>query len=217
MSPERAPERSLGRSLGAASQPASAARSPRQPAPQPTVEQLAQRLRDTPARAGVTRVIAVDGRSGAGKSTLARSLAAALGGAPLVTLEDLYGGWDGLQRGIDLLLSDVLEPLSARRPAEVPRYDWHAARWEQPWLLGTPPLLVVEGVGAGANRVAPYLSMLVWLELDEHERRRRAFARDGEGYRPHWDGWAAQERELLARERTRERADVVLDAVAPLS
>lgn len=203
MSPERVPKRSLGRVLGAASQP--------------TAEQLAQRLRAAPPRAGATRVIAVDGRSGAGKSTLARDLSTALGDAPLVTLEDLYGGWDGLQRGIDLLASAVLQPLAAGRVAEVPRYDWHGARWQQPWPLAAPRLLVVEGVGAGALRVAPFLSLLVWLELDEHERRRRAFARDGETYLPHWDGWAAQERELLERERTRERADVVLDAVAPLS
>jgi adenylylsulfate kinase-like enzyme len=59
-------------------------------------------------------VIAVDGRSGSGKTSLAARLRSALH-APVVTLEDLYGGWDGLERGIDLLVSEVLEPLAAGR------------------------------------------------------------------------------------------------------
>jgi len=57
--------------------------------------------------AGTTLVVAIDGRSGAGKSTLAHTLAGRLG-APLVSLEDLYGGWDGLERGVSLLASAVL-------------------------------------------------------------------------------------------------------------
>ena len=51
----------------------------------------------------------------------------------------------------------------------------------------------------------------------------------GKTFAPHWDTWAAQEDALLARERTPERADIVMDgttgcmtarlstAVSPLS
>ncbi len=96
-------------------------------------------------------------------------------------------------------------------PVEVPRYDWHAAAWGEPWPLPpAPSLLVVEGVGAGAQRVAGWQSLLVWVELDEAERRRRAFARDGATYLPHWAGWAAQEDAHFARERTHARANVTL-------
>ena len=102
------------------------------------------------ARAGATRVVAIDGRSGAGKSTLAHELAGELE-APLVSLEDLYGGWDGLEHGVSLLLGAVLRPLAAGRPAEVPRYDWLAAAWGEPWTLSAPAHLVVEGTGAGAR------------------------------------------------------------------
>ena len=75
---------------------------------------LLDALRAAPPRAGATRVLAIDGRSGAGKSTLARALAGELG-APLVALEDLYGGWDGLERGVELLREAVLEPLAQGR------------------------------------------------------------------------------------------------------
>ncbi len=159
--------------------------------------------------AGRTRLVAVDGRSGAGKTSLAAVLAVALN-APVVSLEDLYGGWDGLERGIDLLVGAVLQPLAAGRAAAVPRYDWVRGDWAEPWLLEPPELLIVEGVGAGARRAAAYASLLVWLEAPAPLRQKRALDRDGETYAPYWEQWAAQEEALLAREHTPDRADLVL-------
>ena len=78
-------------------------------------------------RAGTTAVVAIDGRSGAGKSTLAAELARRLG-APVVALEDLYGGWDGLETGRRPPRRAVLGPLAAGRAARVPRYDWQRGR-----------------------------------------------------------------------------------------
>jgi hypothetical protein len=156
-----------------------------------------------------TRVIAVDGRSGAGKTSLAARLSAALR-APVVALEDLYGAWDGLERGIDLLVTTVLEPLAAGRAARVPRYDWTAGMWAEPWVLQPPRLLIVEGVGAGARRAASFQSALVWLEAAAPVRRRLAVDRDGGAFAPHWEMWAAQEDAMLARESTPERADLVI-------
>jgi para-aminobenzoate synthetase len=157
-------------------------------------------------------VVAVDGRSGAGKTSLATTLQAALG-APVVSLEYLYGGWDGLERGIDLLVATVLEPLAAGRAARVPRYDWIAAGWDTPWTLEPPEVLIVEGVGAGARRAAAYESALVWMEEPAPVRKKRALDRDGETFAPYWDAWAAQEDAMLARERTPERADVIIDGI----
>jgi uridine kinase len=162
------------------------------------------------ARAGGTRVVAVDGRSGTGKSFLAAELRAGLG-APVVSLEDLYGGWDGLENGIDMLVREVLEPLAAGRAARVPRYDWIEGQWATPVVLDPPELLIVEGVGAGARRASGYESLLVWLEAPLPVRKKRALDRDGETFAPHWDRWAAQEDAMLARERTPERADLVLE------
>jgi uridine kinase len=160
--------------------------------------------------AGRTRVVAVDGRSGSGKTSLAAELSGALG-APAVAVEDLYGGWDGLERGIDLLVSAVLEPLAAGRAALVPRYDWIAAAWDTPWALEPPEVLIVEGVGAGARRAAAYESLLIWTETAASVRKKRALDRDGDTFAPHWDAWAAQEDAMLARERTPQRADIAID------
>jgi cytidylate kinase len=175
---------------------------------------LADALAAAPPSAGVTRVLAIDGRSGSGKSTIARSVAALIE-APLISLEDLYGGWDGLEHGIELLRREVLEPLARGEQAAVPRYDWQARAWAPPWALESPARLVIEGVGAGARVLAPHTSLLAWLELTEEARRERALARDGDLYAPHWTRWAAQEEAYLARNHPREHADLVLMLAAP--
>jgi uridine kinase len=170
-------------------------------------------VRAVAARAGRTRVVAIDGRSGAGKTLLASRLRTQLA-APMVSLEDLYGGWDGLEHGIDLLVSEVLVPVSDGRAARVPRYDWPTREWAEPVLLEPPELLVVEGVGAGARRAAAFESLLVWLEAAPSARKERALDRDQDTFAPYWDMWAAQEDAMLARERTPERADVVIDGIS---
>ena len=170
-------------------------------------------LRAAEARAGRTWVVAIDGRSGAGKTLLASRLRTQLG-APVVSLEDLYGGWDGLEHGIDLLVSEVLVPVADERAARVPRYDWSTREWAEPVVLEPPELLIVEGVGAGARRAAAFESLLVWLEAAPSARKKRALDRDGDTFAPYWDMWAAQEDAMLARERTPERADVVIDGIS---
>jgi cytidylate kinase len=175
-------------------------------------EQVLTLARAARPRAGATAVLAIDGRSGAGKSTLAQALALALD-APIVALEDLYGGWDGLASGVSLLLSEVLRPLADGNEAKVPHYDWLTAAWDEPWLLAPPAQLIVEGAGAGARSVAPYTSVLVWLELPAALRRERARARRyGELYAPHWERWALQEDAFFERERPELRADLILGA-----
>jgi uridine kinase len=173
------------------------------------VSRLGEALRKAAPRAGRTRVLAIDGRSGSGKTSLAEALRAEAG-APLVALEFLYGGWDGLEDGIDLLVSEVLEPLAAGRAAWVPRFDWVARQWTEPTVLEPPEMLIVEGVGAGARRAAVYESVLVWLEAPPFVRKKRALDRDRDVFAPHWEQWAAQEEAMLAREQTPERADLTL-------
>jgi uridine kinase len=174
------------------------------------IEQIAQLVAAAPPRAGASRVLAIDGRSGSGKTSLAGRLAERLD-APMVQLEQLYPGWDGLQAGIDLLVEAVLVPLSSGRVAQVPRYDWLVGRFVEPWPLEHPRVLIVEGVGAGARAAAAFASVVVWLELSADVREQRALARDGDVFRPHWGRWAAQEDALLAREQTRARADLVVE------
>lgn len=159
--------------------------------------------------AGAARVLALDGRTGSGKTTLASAIASEHD-APVVELEYLYGGWDGLRDGIGRLVAEVLEPLSRTGRALVPVWDWHAERWAEPRPLRAEGVIVIEGVGAGALAAAPYLSALVWMDAPAAERRRRAMARDGELFKPHWDRWTTQEDDYLATDRAPARADLVI-------
>jgi len=54
----------------------------------------------------------------------------------------------------------------------------------------------------------------VWLEASPSARKKRTLDRDGDTLAPYWDMWAAQEDAMLARERTPERADVVIDGMS---
>ena len=153
------------------------------------------------------RVIAVDGPSGSGKSTLARRIAA-LAGAPVVHMDDLYDGWAGLETGVVNLVEGILEPLSRGGEGSAPRYDWAAGRYAASVDVPVPPLLVVEGVGSVARACTPYLTLLVWMEADPDDRLSRVVDRDGEETRDRLVVWRDLEARHHAAEGTRGRADL---------
>ncbi|SHK57836.1 hypothetical protein SAMN05443637_108117 [Pseudonocardia thermophila] len=166
------------------------------------------------SRCGATRVLSVDGRSGSGKSYFANLLATAFGGAPVVHMDDLTPGWDGLETSVEVLLQNVLLPLSVATPVRYRTWDWHQGRWsDEPVELGVPEVLLVEGCGACARAVEHFATMSFWVEAPDEERYRRAVLRDGDAYRLHWDRWAAQEEAHYAREGTRERCTHVVDGL----
>lgn len=147
-------------------------------------------------------VLLIDGRSGAGKTVLARELAT-LTGATLVSLDEVYPGWDGLAAG------------AAAVPGIIRDGTWR--RWD--WALGRPGdtasverhgPLIVEGCGAISRASRALADHAWWLERDDAERKARALTRDGDAYAPHWERWAAQEEAFAAAEGSRELADLVL-------
>jgi uridine kinase len=179
-------------------------------------DDLVAQVRQAPARAGTTRVVAIDGPGGSGKSTLAARLASLLD-APLVHMDDIYPGWDGLAAAAPLLRDWVLKPLARGRPVRFQRYDWSIDTYGD-WVdVPAAGVLVVEGCGSGSRIVAPYLSLLLWVEAPRQVRFARGIERDGEAYRPLWERWARQEDALFAEERTRERADYVINTASTTS
>lgn len=166
-------------------------------------------------RAGETVVVAIDGPAGAGKTTLAAELAKVLG-CPVVHMDDIYPGWDGLAEAATLVADQVLTPLAAGEQPRHRRWDWDANVYAE-WVdVPVVPILVIEGCGSASLPGAPYLSLIIWVEAPPDLRMKRGIERDGEAFRPHWERWARQEDELFASERTRDRADVVLDGTAPI-
>lgn len=151
----------------------------------------------------MTDVILIDGRSGAGKSDLASRLVRLIPEAQLVRLDDIYPGWDGLRA------ASLAVPLILRT------YRWRS--WD--WTAGKPGVLhrldparpvIIEGVGALTHASRALATTCLWLETDDVERKRRALARDGDTFAPHWDRWAIQEERFLAEEDPRSLADVIV-------
>ncbi|MEP6843588.1 MAG: ATP-binding protein [Pseudolysinimonas sp.] len=150
-------------------------------------------------------VVLVDGRSGAGKTVLAESLAPRLD-AQLVSLDDIYPGWEGLEAGSEAVHETVLR---ARAPGWT-RWDWAAARRAEWHPVDPDRAVVIEGCGAlsGANRALATCG--IWIELDAADRRRRSSERDDGRFDAYWDRWAAQEDAFIRREHPRDLADRIL-------
>lgn len=171
----------------------------------PAVQRVVRAIAAAAAGGARRPVVLVDGRSGAGKSTLGALLAPRLG-ADLVRLDDVYPGWDGLDAAVEHVREHVLGAASPR----FRRWDWAADR-PGSWRVLRPGVpLVVEGSGVLSRENARLATFAVWVELDEAERRRRALARDGDAYAPHWERWAAQEDASVRRERPAALADAVV-------
>ncbi|MGO2532742.1 MULTISPECIES: chorismate-binding protein [Micrococcaceae] len=162
-------------------------------------------------------IIAVDGRSGAGKSTLALELATSLRihrSVSLFHLEDIYTGWDGLEGGRERYVTEVLDSLHWGEDARWTSWDWVRDTDGERRTTVAADVVIVEGVGASCTEAVPYLDASIWVEVEDDVRRRRALARDGDTFAPHWERWAAQEQRWLDQDPVIERADVIVANLA---
>ena len=88
------------------------------------IDTLVARVLAAPPHCGTTKLVCVDGPSAAGKTQLAAALATALGNPPVVVMDELYPGWDGLVAGVARLRTEVVAPLAAGQAAAYRRWDW---------------------------------------------------------------------------------------------
>ncbi|NGN65284.1 hypothetical protein G5C51_15420 [Streptomyces sp. A7024] len=174
-----------------------------------TLPRLARAIRALPPSCGPVRLVAVDGHAGSGKSTFAAGLAAALGGAPVLHLDDLatheeHFGWAGRLR------SQVLEPFGRGEPARYGVYDWHRRAFTGTRELPAADVVLVEGVGAGRRAVRPHTALLLWMEYEQQSAWERGRLRDGPAQHPFWEAWMPGEREHFAADPSRPYADLLV-------
>lgn len=168
-----------------------------------------------PPGLGRTRLICVDGPAGSGKTTFADELVALAHEhgltVALVHMDDVFEGWDGLADAGRRLLDQVVAPLAAGSDGAYARYDWHEGTLAETVRVPASELLVIEGVGSGDPAYAPQTSLLVWVWAPAEVRLSRGLERDGTALEQHWKDWMVAEEQLHTRDRTAERADVVVD------
>jgi hypothetical protein len=167
--------------------------------------------------------VAVDGRGGGGKTALAGRLAQVLPRAAVVHSDDVaWGharfGWD------DLMITGVLEPLRAGRAVSYRPPGWdHDVRDGRLEVAAGLATVLIEGVGVGRASLAPYADVVVWVQSDYREARRRGLARDmaelgrdaAEAARA-WDEWEAEEVPFLAADRPWGRAHFIVGTASSL-
>ncbi|MEV4440498.1 hypothetical protein AB0K09_16025 [Streptomyces sp. NPDC049577] len=171
---------------------------------------LARRLRALPPSVGPVRLVAVDGHAGSGKTTFAAHLAEALGGAPVLHLDDL-ATHEELFEWTGRLSEWVLAPFARGESGRYRAYDWVDRRFaDEERELPAAPVVLLEGVGAGRRAVRPYLACLLWMELTHESSWERGQLRDGPGLTEFWDGWKRAERGHFATDPSRPYAQLLV-------
>ncbi|WP_042405183.1 hypothetical protein [Streptacidiphilus carbonis] len=173
---------------------------------------LAEQLRDLPPSCGPVRLVAVDGHAGSGKTTFAALLTRALGGAPIVHLDDL-ATHEQLFEWTVRLVDGVLLPLSRGETARFRAYDWTARRFAEERVVPAAPVVLVEGVGAGRRALRPRLARLLWMDLPAAAAHARGEARDGPALAGFWREWRKAETAHFSADPSRPFADLLVDGV----
>jgi cytidylate kinase len=126
-------------------------------------------------------------------------------------MDDLYEGWTGLATAEERVREWLLTPLADRREAVYHRYDWEVGAFAEPHTVPPADVLILEGVGSGCVRHAEQTTLLVWVEAGQELRLQRGLERDGAALEGHWRRWLVEERRFHDHDRTRSRADVLVD------
>lgn len=161
---------------------------------------------------GSTTLVGIDGAGGSGKSTLARKLAASLGNATVVHIDDFADWTDDSNWDLSTFAERVLEPLIAGITEKHQRYDWPTDTFGE-WFELTPnSVVIVEGVTALRPDLRDYWHVSAWVDCPRGLRLERGVARDGEAIRSKWeDIWMPGEDEYFERDRPREHAQFTYD------
>ncbi len=133
--------------------------------------------------------------------------------APVIHMDDLYPGWDGLaRRRPQRVESWIVAPLLSGEPARYRRWDWEAERVRRVARgRRRPRSSSSRAAGPAPFPPATFLSVLVWVDADA-DRAARPSARPGPRLRRR-SGTAGppRRRRCTQADRTRARADLFLD------
>lgn len=160
--------------------------------------------------------ILIDGLSGSGKTTFAHLLVNEIFALTqlkpqIVHMDDLYPGWEGLEAGSRLLVSQILEPLARGTSAQFQIWDWSRETrgsmlepgngWR---TVSSDAPLIVEGCGAVSIESRALANHAIWIEASPEDRLERLTVRDPDSFRVHQELWSSQEQDFYKAQGTVE-------------
>lgn len=182
-------------------------------------DELANRILSLPCPHRV-RLVGVDGFAGSGKTTFAARLAANLGAAPIVPMDD-FASLDDLTEYWPRFEAQILEPLSLGGDVRYQMRDWagdYHGRSLGAWReIPFAETFVFEGIGAARRELSSRLTFAVWVAADAELRLQRGVERDQRipGALEIWQGFMPGEQRYFEADGTFERAGLVVDGRVP--
>lgn len=128
----------------------------------------------------------------------------------------MYEGWTGLDTLSDVLVVQVLRPLSRGVDGRFRVWDWATSSRAGEVVVPPGEFLVVEGVGVAMRAARPFAACVVWVDAPADLRLERGIARDGEALRQEWVRWQRGEAEHFERDGTQAAAHLLVDGTASL-
>lgn len=167
-------------------------------------------------------IVLIDGRAGAGKSIFAKELANAYfkldnQAARIISMDDLYPGWEGLALGSIYLHTKILKPLALGKTASWQVWNWSESQrgaddevnGHREFAGGTA--LIVEGCGSISRMTSELADLTIWIEAEFEVRRNRFNQRDNGKFDAYFPIWSAQEDEFYEKEKSSELADLIIE------
>ena len=176
------------------------------------LDAIADQAGKSTALCGKTRVILIDGPAGSGKTTFAHHLAQTLDGAPVISMDDLYNGWDKPLNDelYARIAKQIFIPLQQGDTIRYQKYDWHESKFSN-WIDVSPSdYLIIEGVGAMHPKNLDKSCLKIWLEANEKLLLKRVLGRDGEQMREQMLVWQKMEKEYFKKYKVADKSDFAL-------
>ena len=183
-----------------------------------TIEQIATNIQQ---RGGETvpMLIGMEGYGGSGKTTLAQKLAALLGDACVIGMDDFIvqdklaePSWDGGAFDRDRLERQVLQPAGRGQPIAYQRLDWATNTLSNPITIPSVTYVIVEGISAYHPSIERYYDFKIWVNTSLATARARGQARDGSSVNAaYWDLWARNDIAYQKQYHPERRADFVIE------
>ena len=179
-----------------------------------TLEEIATAIRWR-GRKKKPMLIGIEGYGGSGKTTIAQKLAALLGSAFVISIDEFIvkeklaeRSWDSGVFDRDRLERQILRPAQHGQPIAYQRLDWATNTLGDPIAIPAVTYLIVEGISVYHPSIERYYGFKIWIEAPLATAQAHGHARDGSSeHAAYWELWAQNDVAYKQKHHPERRAD----------